>query len=291
MHDNHHLLRTVMGKVKRSRQKLHAPAAKPKVKQGDNGNAEEMEDKDNTDRLSGKTFHCTLVHDSRHLLRTVMGKVKHSRQKLQAPAAKSEVKQSDNGSSEEMEVAKDNTDRLSVKKLGSVAGSKATSKNPFKGMKITTELLKQNLPDFDARSAITSKTLRGMNIKKKDKQRLRHELWMEKVDSIQTARKKRKEKRKQEKTVVVGDMSAMGDALPTLELLLKNTSAATLAREKQEQKPKAVVKEKQRQKQMLDDITLFRQVLDHPSYKDNPAGTIAEHLRNKLKQEEEQMDA
>nr|KAG5710232.1 hypothetical protein BaRGS_006751 [Batillaria attramentaria] len=175
--------------------------------------------------------------------------------------------------------------------MGSVAGSKATSKNPFKGMKITTDLLKQNLPDFDARSAITSKTLKGMNLKKKDKQRLRHELWMEKVDTIQTARKQRKEKRQREQTVVVGDMTGMGDALPTLELLLKDTSAATLAREKQEKKPKGIVKEKQRQKQMMNDISLFQQVLDHPSYKDNPAATIAEHLRNKLKQEEEQMDA
>ena len=67
---------------------------------------------------------------------------------------------------------------LCLQKARSVAASKATT-NPFRGMKITTETLKQNLPDFDARSTVTSKTFKGMNLKKKDKKRLRHDLWME----------------------------------------------------------------------------------------------------------------
>ena len=39
----------------------------------------------------------------------------------------------------------------------------------------------------------------------------------------------------------------------------------------------------------LNDISVFKQVLDIPEFKANPAATIVEHLRNKLKQEE-QMD-
>jgi len=35
------------------------------------------------------------------------------------------------------------------------------------------------LPDFDARSAITSKSLKGLNLKKKEKQKLRHDLWLQ----------------------------------------------------------------------------------------------------------------
>ena len=46
-------------------------------------------------------------------------------------------------------------------------------------MKITTDLLKQQLPDFDTQSVVTSKTFKGMNLKKKDKKKLRHDLWME----------------------------------------------------------------------------------------------------------------
>ena len=67
---------------------------------------------------------------------------------------------------------------LQFQQARSVAGSKATT-NPFRGMKITTETLKQNLPDFDTRSVITSKSFKGLNLKKKDKKRLRHDLWME----------------------------------------------------------------------------------------------------------------
>ena len=38
------------------------------------------------------------------------------------------------------------------------------------------------LPDFDTRSAITSKSLKDLKLKKKDKQKLRHELWMKSKD-------------------------------------------------------------------------------------------------------------
>lgn len=37
----------------------------------------------------------------------------------------------------------------------------------------------------------------------------------------------------------------------------------------------------------MKDIELFRQVYTHPSYAENPRGTIHEHLQNKLKQENE----
>ena len=40
----------------------------------------------------------------------------------------------------------------------------------------------------------------------------------------------------------------------------------------------------------MNDISVFQQVLDIPEFKANPAATIVEHLRNKLKLEE-QMDA
>ena len=36
----------------------------------------------------------------------------------------------------------------------------------------------------------------------------------------------------------------------------------------------------------LQDMNAFKAVLGHPVYKANPLGTISEHLRNKLKQEE-----
>ena len=37
----------------------------------------------------------------------------------------------------------------------------------------------------------------------------------------------------------------------------------------------------------LQDISLFKKVIDHPVYKSNPLNAISQHLTNKLKQEEE----
>ncbi|KAL8566604.1 hypothetical protein ACOMHN_054826 [Nucella lapillus] len=209
-----------------------------------------------------------------------MGKMKKGRKKLHPPAPP--VPSASTGSAtkdENMSVVS-----LNLKKAASVAPSKATT-NPFKGMKINTETLKHVLPDFDAQSAVTSKTFQGLNLKKKDKRKLRHDLWMEKVDTVQKERKERREKKKRAQTVVVGDMQGLEEALPTLELLQKQTPASVLAREKIAKK-RAVATEKQRKNEMMNNIKLFQQVLEVPEYKASPAETILEHLRNKLKQEQ-----
>ncbi|XP_060074783.1 uncharacterized protein LOC132554489 [Ylistrum balloti] len=157
--------------------------------------------------------------------------------------------------------------------------------NIFKGLKINKDTLKQELPDFDTRSTITSKSLKGLNIKKKDKQKLRHERWMKKLSSIDKAKKDAKAKKKRQQTPVVGDIGILGEALPTLDLLLKG-STGLKSSDNKETTRKSVPKEKQRRKQMLNDISLFKQVLAHSSYKENPTDTIKEHLQNKLLQEE-----
>ena len=42
------------------------------------------------------------------------------------------------------------------------------------------------------------------------------------IDTIQQAKKEAKEKKKREKTAVVGDMQGLADTLPTLDLLLRD---------------------------------------------------------------------
>ncbi len=44
------------------------------------------------------------------------------------------------------------------------------------------------------------------------------------VDILQTVKKEAKAKRKRQKTAIVGDMKPLEDTLPTLDLLLKETS-------------------------------------------------------------------
>ncbi|KAK2143796.1 hypothetical protein LSH36_812g00055 [Paralvinella palmiformis] len=155
------------------------------------------------------------------------------------------------------------------------------SRNIFSKLDIDMNALQRHLvTDDDTRSTLTSKSLKGLNLTKKDKQQLRRGLWLKKVETLQEAKKEAAAKRKRQQTAVVGDMQPLEDTLPTLELLLKDVRE----RSTQSNKPKPTLKEKQRKKQMLEDISTFKQVLQHPVYRHNPLATIKEHLQNKLAQ-------
>lgn len=55
----------------------------------------------------------------------------------------------------------------------------ARGESLFQNVRISSSCLtSQKLPDFDARSTITSKTFKGQNLKKKDKHKIRHENWI-----------------------------------------------------------------------------------------------------------------
>lgn len=59
----------------------------------------------------------------------------------------------------------------------SMSGRSALTSNVFKNLKIDKEALVQKLPnDWDTKSAITSTSLKGLHLKKKDRKKLRHEL-------------------------------------------------------------------------------------------------------------------
>lgn len=44
------------------------------------------------------------------------------------------------------------------------------------------------------------------------------------LNAVEAAKKEEKERKKREKTAIVGDIGAMGDVLPTIELLMKKSS-------------------------------------------------------------------
>ncbi|XP_056012814.1 uncharacterized protein LOC130052332 [Ostrea edulis] len=202
-----------------------------------------------------------------------MGKHKRGRQKYHNAAVKpknDEKPESEDTGLESMETS-------------SNAGTAVTS-NVFKNLKIKNEDLVQKLPnDWDTKSAITSTSLKGLHLKKKDRKKLRHELLVQKLDAVEAAKIAAKEKKRKEKTPVVGDIGLLGEALPTLDMLLKSDEQKK--REGNKEKPRSIPKERQRRQQMLKDMEAFRQVYTHPSYLENPRETIHQHLQNKLQQE------
>ena len=48
----------------------------------------------------------------------------------------------------------------------------------FKNINIDLTKATKELPDFDARSTITSKTFKGLNMSKKEKRKQKHDAWM-----------------------------------------------------------------------------------------------------------------
>ncbi|XP_052814697.1 ribosome biogenesis protein SLX9 homolog [Mya arenaria] len=205
-----------------------------------------------------------------------MGKVKRQRQKVHNAAVK--VKQP--------ESSKSKVPKSILKDLpAGLTHADVQKSSLFDSIDLSKYNITTKLPDFDARSTLSSKSLKGLSLKKKEKQKLRHELWIQKLSAIDAAKQKAKEKKRKEQTPVVGDIGALADALPTLDLLLKE-SAGTKSASNEPKKPKGIQKEKKRRKQMLADIAVFQKVISHPSFKENPTATISDHLQERHKQEE-----
>ncbi|XP_074641026.1 ribosome biogenesis protein SLX9 homolog [Tubulanus polymorphus] len=197
-----------------------------------------------------------------------MGKEKRKRRKYHASS-------STNNAKTDKESNNKKTQDLPTAKLG---------ENVFEGIKIGSSLLSQKLPDFDARSAITSKTFKGVSVTKKDKQKIKREAWMQKMDSVQAAKRAVKEKKKRERTAIVGDMKPLEDALPTLELLLKEGSKTK--ERKGPAKRKAFKTEVARKREMMDEVAAFKKVFNDPEFKQNPQKTVSELLKTRMKYED-----
>ncbi|GFS02492.1 protein FAM207A-like [Elysia marginata] len=106
------------------------------------------------------------------------------------------------------------------------------------------------------------------------------------MDAITSAKKKAKEKKKKQQTPIVGDLTEMEEALPTLELLLKKSTHPAEKHEHNERE-RSIPKEKKRKKQVQEDISLFHRVSQHPLFKEDASMTIKRHLRNKVQMEKD----
>lgn len=196
-----------------------------------------------------------------------MGKVRRNRQKFHHTIKKPQ------------KLHKDFQEFISCKDNEDIKNSKSSQfSNLFDGISITEDILKQQLPDFDQLSVKSIKS-EGMQLSKKDKRALKHELFMKKINAIEKARQNLRETEKRRKMPVVGDMKPLKDALPTLELLSKKSTD-----EKKKQissKPLASRSSFAKKKALLEDIAIFHQVINDDSFKQNPAEVIKTYLKNK----------
>lgn len=174
----------------------------------------------------------------------------------------------------------------------------------FAGTKITPEALVQTLKYDEPCKTIAPVIPPGGGEKKhqskKEKMKERRERWLNKISAIKLAKEQQVAQSRRKATPVVGDMRPLADALPELSELAataKPTPATTNPRTKaksaeKKKKPGSVnlckMKPAQKRKLVETEMAWFSQALKNPNLKSNPLAAITDHLKKRMKQEEEQ---
>ncbi|KAG9328850.1 hypothetical protein JZ751_010121 [Albula glossodonta] len=171
------------------------------------------------------------------------------------------------------------------------------SSSIFAGTKITPDVLVQTLKFEDQTSNIVSVQTGPEEKKrqtKKEKMKERREKWLNKISAIVRSREQQAAQARRKATPVVGDMRPLADALPELSQLVTSSRTSThrKARVPVKKKPEptdfSLMKPAQKRKLLETEISRFSEAVKNPAFKTNPLAAIGEHLRKRLKQEEEQ---
>ncbi|XP_052600551.1 ribosome biogenesis protein SLX9 homolog isoform X1 [Peromyscus californicus insignis] len=158
----------------------------------------------------------------------------------------------------------------------------------FARTKIDPSALVQRL-ELDQKSVVSLK--RGTEPKtilpKKEKLRLRHERWLQKIEAIKLAEQKLKEERRRRATVVVGDLHPLRDALPELQELEASRRQHTRSRVTSKPRPVELSRMSTAQRQQLleEERTRFRELLASPSYRASPLLAIGRQLAHQMQLE------
>ncbi|KAM7365221.1 hypothetical protein PAMP_016167 [Pampus punctatissimus] len=171
----------------------------------------------------------------------------------------------------------------------------------FAGTKISPEALVQTLK-FEEPPEVPIPAKKGPEEKKvkskKEKMKERRERWLNKISSIKQAKEQQAAEARRQATPVVGDMRPLADALPELSELIAPTVTAPTARRKSRKNKVPVkrpeptdfsqMKQSQKRKLLETETSRFSNAVKTLSAKMNPLADVGEHLRKRMRQEEEQ---
>ncbi|XP_051766973.1 protein FAM207A isoform X1 [Ctenopharyngodon idella] len=174
----------------------------------------------------------------------------------------------------------------------------------FAGTKISPESLVQTLKVDEPSNVTANKQSAGeqkgtgekKHQSKKEKMKERRERWLNKISAIKLAREQQVAQARRKATPVVGDMRPLADALPELSQLLPSFKTPGSARRKNKvsvkKKPEPTdftqMKPAQKRKLLETEASHFNEAMKNRAFKTNPLAAIGDHLRKRLKQEEEQ---
>lgn len=244
----------------------------------------------------------------------MVGKIKRIRQKLHHGAVKLENAPENRPTLESLEkiqiqsFQRAKTDakqpKSSISDTSNNNNTKAISfpSSVFAGTKISPESLVQTLKvDEEQSNATVNKrgelkgTVEKKQQSKKEKMKERRERWLNKISVIKQDREQQAAAVRRRATPVVGDMRPLADALPELQQLLPSVQSqrrrsrnTALVKKKAETTDFARMKPAQKRKHLETEVSFFSEALKNPSFKINPLAAIGDHLRKRLKQEDEQ---
>lgn len=110
---------------------------------------------------------------------------------------------------------------------------------------------------------------------KKDRRKQRRDDWLRKLGAIHSQQQRALEAEKRAKTVVVGDMMPLADALEEVDALTSKPRP-----NKAKPSSQQIGTRKHRQKELQSESSRFHQVLRHPAFKKDAFGALSEHLKN-----------
>ncbi|TRZ00778.1 hypothetical protein DNTS_034750 [Danionella cerebrum] len=240
----------------------------------------------------------------------MVGKIKRIRQKLHHGAVKLENEPENRDALRNLDKIQFQSTRTDLNPVetplpdSTIRNNSKASSFPvgvFAATKISPESLVQTLKVADASNVIESKQSaaepKGIGEKKqqskKEKMKERRERWLNKISAVKLAREQHAADKRRKATPVVGDMRPLADALPELHELESGTlSYTTITETPVKKKPEttdfALMKPAQKRKQLDADVSFFSEALKNPAFKKNPLAVIGDHLRKRLKQEDEQ---
>ncbi|OQR73962.1 hypothetical protein BIW11_09400 [Tropilaelaps mercedesae] len=173
--------------------------------------------------------------------------------------------------------------------------------NPFAGMKIDPAKLNLNLEvpppeEWDRKTVVSihKEVTKGKN--KKEKARIKKELLLKKLQATRQLEIDLKERKRREQTVITRDLKPLLDSLPTVDLMFhqasQNTTKAQASKKSNSnktQKDRNSMKSKQKHKEMMKDMAIFKQVLEDSRFKANPTETMLNHVMLFVQKEHQEL--
>ncbi|KAF4093435.1 hypothetical protein AMELA_G00001990 [Ameiurus melas] len=235
----------------------------------------------------------------------MVGKIKRVRQKLHHGAVKISTEEENTSSCVEktpaspLNVTATETRVESADQIPRDVKALNFPKGVFAGTVIPPEALVQTLSvsELPAKptAGSTAEKPRGVGEKKqqskKEKMKERRERWLNKISAIKLARENQAALARRKATPVVGDMRVLTDALPELLPFIRAPASKKqkgMVKKKAEPTDYCKMKPAQKRKLLEMEMSRFSEAMTDSAFKSNPLAAIGEHLRKRLKQEEEQ---